>query len=100
LDIHSFAFRYSCYSEFGWDTEQVARLPEPEALRLAVVFEETGAYQYKKNKELDRGGGGGGGGESPSRGGLQQGYEEIFSFGENDDTDYLHFKDDGVEIVD
>jgi ribosomal protein L15 len=66
-----------------------------------VVFEETGAYQYKKNKEMERGQSSGGG-ETGARGrsGLQQGFEEIFSFGENDDTDYLHFKDGGVEIVD
>lgn len=75
-------------------------LPEPEALRLAIVFEETGAYQYKKNKEAERGSSGGGeewGGVQP---GLKTGFEEDFSFGSEDNTDYWHFKDDGVEIVD
>lgn len=67
-------------------------------MMLAIVFEETGAYQYKKNRELESGVGRQG--ESGSKPGLQSGFEEDFRFGEEDDTDYWHFKDDGVEIVD
>ena len=66
---------------------------------LAVVFEETGAYQYKKNKEMESGHSGGGG--SPQKtAGLESGFEEDFSFGDDDPNDYWHFKDDGVEITD
>jgi len=50
---------------------------------LAVVFEETGAYQYKKNKEAERGSGGVSGDV-----GLKEGFEETFSHGEDDDNDY------------
>lgn len=53
---------------------------------LAVVFEETGAWQYKRNKEMERGHGGGG--ESTKAPGLEEGFEEVFSFGEEDDNDY------------
>lgn len=31
----------------------MARLPLTEAWLLSMYFEETGAYQYKKNKELE-----------------------------------------------
>lgn len=72
-------------------------LPEVEALRLATVFEETGAYQYKKNREVESSHGSGADSVRP---GLRSGFEEDFSFGEEDDTDYWHFKDGGVEIVD
>ena len=61
----------------------MGQLPEEEALYLAVVFEETGAYQYKKNKEAERGSGDTGDGP-----GLRPGFEETFSFGEEDDNDY------------
>jgi hypothetical protein len=74
-------------------------LPEDEAILLAIVFEETGAYQYKKNKELESGHSSRGSGEG-TKPGLQPGFEEEFSFGEEDETDYWHFKDDGVQIVD
>ncbi len=50
---------------------------------MAVVFEETGAYQYKKNKEAERGSGGVSGGV-----GLKEGFEETFSHGEDDPNDY------------
>lgn len=99
MDIHSFAFRYACYMEFGWNVEDVGMLPEVEAGRLAVVFEETGAYQYRKNREMESSHGSAQ--DQPiTHGGLRQGFEEDFSFGEEDDIDYWHFKDDGVEIVD
>jgi hypothetical protein len=74
----------------------VANLPEPEAMRLAVIFEEVGAYTYRKNRETE-GKVSSGGGEQP---GLKPGFEEDFVFGEEDDTDYWTFKNDGVEIVD
>lgn len=73
-------------------------LPEDEATYLAIVFEEVGAYQYKKNKELEREQGSGG--EVETGTGLKPGFEENFRFGDDDDTDYWHFKDTGVEIVD
>lgn len=65
----------------------MARLPEPEARLLAVVFEETGAYQYKKNKEAESGHSGGGR-EPMKTPGLEQGFDEDFSFGEEDPNDY------------
>lgn len=52
-------------------------------MKLAIVFEETGAYAYKERKRAERGESGGG-----SRGGLQEGFEEDFTFGEEDDNDY------------
>lgn len=73
------------------------QLPEDEALLLAVVFEEIGAYQHKKNKELESNQGGAGQGASapaPYRVGLKEGFEETFSFGEDDPNDYWHFKED------
>lgn len=67
----------------------VGSLTEQEALYLAVVFEETGAYQYKKNKEIERqSSGSGGSGETGKKPGLEPGFEEIFSFGEDDPNDY------------
>ncbi len=80
----SFAFRYACYSEFHWTPDVVASLPESEAQRLAVVFEEVGAYQYKTNKELERNSSRSHFDDSGS-GGI---WEEQFSFGGDDDHDY------------
>lgn len=74
----------------------MAALPEPEASLLAIVFEETGAYHYRsKQAEPDSRGAGPAG-----KSGLERGFEEDFSFGEDDPNDYWHFKDNGVEIVD
>lgn len=50
------------------------------------MLEEVGAYQYKKNKEYERDTSG------DSQVGLRPEFEEDFSFGEEDDTDYLNFK--------
>jgi hypothetical protein len=61
-------------------------LTEEEAMYLAVVFEETGAYQYKKNKEMESRSGGSN--SSPAQAGLKPGFDEIFSFGEEDTNDY------------
>lgn len=72
-------------------------LDEQEATLLGIVFEEVGAYQYKKNKEAERNSGVETGGDPV---GLKPGFDEVFSFGETDQTDYLHFKDDGVDIID
>lgn len=71
-------------------------LPEEEATYLSIVFEETGAYQYKKNKEMEHASGGSGGpglaggtpGETGGKPGLKPGFEEIWSFGEDDPNDY------------
>ncbi len=60
----------------------MGRLPEEEAIYLAIMFEEVGAYQYKKNKEMEHEGGG----ERES--GLRPGFEEDFRFGEDDPNDY------------
>jgi hypothetical protein len=79
--VRSFAFRYSCYSEFGWSPEIIASLPESEAWKLAIVFEETGAYTYKKNKEMEKQ-------SSKPGGGPSEGFEEDFSFGGEDPNDY------------
>lgn len=54
-------------------------------MKLAIVFEETGAYQYKKNKEAESGGRSGG---EPYQTGLRPGFEEDFRFGDNDPNDY------------
>lgn len=59
------------------------QLTEEEALYLAVVFEETGAYQYKKNREMESKTGGSGG-----ETGMRSGFKEDFSFGGDDDNDY------------
>jgi len=73
-------------------------LTEEEATYLSIVFEEVGAYQYKKNKEMERdsGNSGGGGGEMPHQTGLKPGFEEIFSFGEDDPNDYWT----GTDLID
>jgi hypothetical protein len=63
-------------------------LPEDEAMYLAVVFEETGAWQYKKNKEIERNSRSVGEGGETARTGLREGFVEDFSFGEEDDNDY------------
>jgi hypothetical protein len=51
----SFAFRVSCYSEFGWTPDDIPRIPLEEAERLAIYFEELGAYHYRQNKKYARG---------------------------------------------
>lgn len=79
----------------------MAGLPEPEASLLAVVFEETSAYQFKKSRDAERAGGGGVPGSGQMKPpGLERGFEEDFTFGEDDPNDYWHFKDTGVDIVD
>lgn len=64
---------------------------------MAIVFEETGAYQYKRSRETDTDSSRTG---TKDRTGLERGFEEDFSFGEDDPNDYWHFKDNGVDIVD
>jgi len=59
----------------------VAGLPEPEALKLSVYFEEVAAYQFKKNKEDNR--------LTGTSTGLKSGFEQDFSFGEEDNQDYM-----------
>lgn len=54
-------------------------------MKLAVVFEESWAYEYRERKKADSAGGGRGGVET---GGASVGFEEVFSFGEDDDSDY------------
>lgn len=58
----------------------MANLTTDEAMKIAVVLEETWAYEYKERKKLN------GGGSEPT--GLRAGFEEDFSFGEEDDNDY------------
>lgn len=58
-------------------------MPESEAQKIAIVLEETWAYEYKENKKQGRGGSGGGEGT-----GLRPEFEEDFAFGDDDDNDY------------
>lgn len=48
------SFRLACYEQFHWTPDVVARLPYTEALLISIYFEESGAYQYRKNKELEQ----------------------------------------------
>lgn len=86
LDIRSFGFRYACYKELGWTPETVAKLTEDEALKLAVVFEESWAYEYKERKKAEHASSGGAGGVETGRASI--GFEEVFVFGDDDDSDY------------
>lgn len=56
-------------------------------MKLAVVFEETWAYEYRETKKANSGTSGGRGG-GVETGGASVGFEEVFSFGEEDDNDY------------
>lgn len=60
----------------------MAHLTEDEAMKLAVVFEESWAYEYRERKKAESGSGG------VETGGASAGFEEVFSFGEEDDNDY------------
>lgn len=57
-------------------------LPEPEAIRLSIVFEEQAREQYRQQREQQR----------VSRGNdegyTESGFETDFSLGEEDDQDY------------
>lgn len=65
-------------------------MPESEAQKIAIVLEETWAYEYKENRKAQQQGGG----EST---GLQQGFEENFTFGDDDDNDYTQ-KEELIEF--
>jgi hypothetical protein len=99
IDIDSFPFRYSCYKEFGWDYNQVAGLPDSEAWKLAIVFEEVSAYEYKQNKEAAGKTSGGSGIQSNTGGGV---WDEDLDFGGDDEHDYADRPDitDGVPLED
>jgi len=58
----------------------VGLLPEVEAWKLAIVFEEVGAYRYRSNKDM----------ESQNRMANTRGpgWEESFEFGSADENDY------------
>lgn len=56
-------------------------LPESEAQKIAIVLEESWAYEYKENRKAQ-------GKSSGTSTGLQQGFEEDFTFGDDDDNDY------------
>jgi hypothetical protein len=60
----------------------VFSLPYSEAQKIAIVLEETWAYEYKENRKNKDGGSG-------TSTGLQQGFEEDFTFGDDDDNDYM-----------
>lgn len=49
----SFAWRVTCYREFGWSASQVDEIMQRgwEADRLAVYFEEVGAYEYQQSRK-------------------------------------------------
>lgn len=53
MPIESFSFRLACYEQFHWTPEQVKDVPLSEAQRLAIYFEETGAYHHKLRKEAE-----------------------------------------------
>lgn len=57
-------------------------LPESEAQKIAIVLEETWAYEYKENRKAQNKSSGG---VEP---GLKEGFEEEFVFGDDDDNDY------------
>lgn len=67
-------------------------------MKLAIVFEESWAYEYKERKKAERGSDGRG----VETGGASTGFEEIFSFGEDDDSDYWDRPDitEGIPIPD
>ena len=54
----TFAFRLSCYHQFGWTYDHVANLPEPEAKLLQVFFEELSLQQAEEARNLRRQGSG------------------------------------------
>lgn len=59
-------------------------LPEPEALKIAVVFEEQAREQYKQAKEQKRQQ------AQASTGGFSEpGFDVELAVGEEDDNDYL-----------
>lgn len=69
----------------GWTPQIVSNLTEDEAMKLAVIFEESWAYEYRERKKAENNSGGSRGVET---GGASIGFEEVFSFGEDDDNDY------------
>jgi hypothetical protein len=78
----------------------VAGLPDSEAWKLAIVFEEVSAYEYKQNKEI-AGKTGGGGSGIQSNAGVGP-WDEDLDFGGNDEHDYADRPDiiDGVPLED
>ena len=42
-----------CYERFHWTPSDIPNIPEWEAARLSVYFEELAAYEHQKNKELE-----------------------------------------------
>lgn len=42
-----------CYDKFGWDAEQVKKLPLIEAHMLSILFEEEAAYEYKVRRDSE-----------------------------------------------
>jgi hypothetical protein len=85
----------------GWTPETVAKLTVDEAMKLAVVFEESWAYEYRERKKAESSSSSGGRG-GVETGGASIGFEEVFSFGEDDDSDYWDRPDitDGIPIPD
>jgi hypothetical protein len=79
----------------------VAGCPDSEAWKLAIVFEEVSAYEYKQNKEMaGKTSGGGSSGINSNTGSGP--WDEDLDFGGNDDHDYADRPDIllGVPIVD
>lgn len=83
IPVDSFSFRFACYDAFGWDYDQVSKLPEPEAIRLAIVFEEQQREQYKQQKEAAKSTR-----EAHTDGYSEPGFVTDFTFGDDDDQDY------------
>lgn len=67
----------------------MAKLTESEARKIAIVLEESWAYEYKESKKAQGGGSG-------NTVGLRPEFEEDFVFGEEDDNDYWS----GTDLID
>jgi hypothetical protein len=76
--VDSFAFRLACYEQFHWTPETVKNLTLSEAERLAIYFEESGAYSYRKRKEAS----------TPSSAGGESSRVEFSLGGDDEDEDY------------
>lgn len=51
---NSFSFRVTCYETFGWTPDTIKKLPDTEALLLAVYFEERIKHDQEVARELER----------------------------------------------
>lgn len=73
-----------CYDAFGWTPDEVLSLPEPEALRLAAVFEQQAVEQYKQHKQQQKSQA-----TASSNGFTEPGFDVEIAVGDEDDNDYM-----------